>query len=868
MAEELKQLIDAEGVKKIWEKTKEYVANNTGIKKTYTLTSVTGSEWWRLCKITDISTPVNSFIKFIVDQDMGGHITNISNSIFSINVSLDSDDIFENLKVDITPITHTPDYLNLSDSTSGSAGSAGSGSSSVLGLASLTVEKYEGEMWLCGLINISNSGSVTININMELVNPFNIEPLETPEIVILTDVNEEEMQVLEGTTYKKNIPYEFRIGCNLQSFIDGLSNNTTIQLMLNTSTTLLCYNNTTLYILGTGGTNPSNFPYDLYNYSNLGTADSLLLVGDSSTDANGNSEIHILDAINNTLNINEENFSSKLKTFSGSISLKIFSNNSSAQGVVHTEALGTIGGFDLSEGNNVFTYSLSEITENNDKIYLTSSSTISFILYVAIEPSTSEIEINIPYKSETEMIIESYEISNNDVYNFSLTSVELIKHYTSDSYDLFSVYNQLDFLADLIENKTKNVEVEATGLVNELRREIIYVTDITRVDDESIKTLCTSIWNEYFNYDGIGTEKLVFNKIIFIRGSSPNLISLLGIASSAYNQRFIEFIDFKGKKIYRFRAEAQDVNELLDSMVVEELQRKLTAGNNITIEDNVISATGGVESEDVLNIIEENASQVDSMTVGTSDNYDTTSDTQVPTTKAVQTMIDVGSSSTQSLKKENYIDTILGRKIIVNTFNEIGIKMITDESIIKFTKEVDIVVEYPRYKKVNKRTIESKPSLYRAIGGRRLFKSVTGLSMNDIFSLFLSEKYMGYLTGGIDSVINPSQNYELGGYRYLEFYSNEFAYGYPISSTELNTLTGLNGRTIQEFVEQKRHTSRKMKFVLKPVTNFETIIHLEGEHHTYLTGTHALEVTVVLSYNNDEKSYLKYLFGFKIVKLD
>lgn len=51
------------------------------------------------------------------------------------------------------------------------------------------------------------------------------------------------------------------------------------------------------------------------------------------------------------------------------------------------------------------------------------------------------------------------------------------------------------------------------------------------------------------------------------------------------------------------------------------------------------SGGGSVSEEDVLEIIEQNSEQVDVMSIGTSDAYDSTSDEQIPTSKAVATMI-------------------------------------------------------------------------------------------------------------------------------------------------------------------------------------------------------------------------------------
>ena len=78
--------------------------------------------------------------------------------------------------------------------------------------------------------------------------------------------------------------------------------------------------------------------------------------------------------------------------------------------------------------------------------------------------------------------------------------------------------------------------------------------------------------------------------------------------------------------------------QILDRVITDlqtTKQDKLTAGENITIVGNVISGQGGVEEEDVMDIIENNAEQTNTLDVGTSATFDATSDEQIPTSKAV-----------------------------------------------------------------------------------------------------------------------------------------------------------------------------------------------------------------------------------------
>ncbi len=67
----------------------------------------------------------------------------------------------------------------------------------------------------------------------------------------------------------------------------------------------------------------------------------------------------------------------------------------------------------------------------------------------------------------------------------------------------------------------------------------------------------------------------------------------------------------------------------------------------------------GVNEEEVLEIIKENSEQVDMLSIGTSDAYDSTSDVQIPTTKAVKAMIgSSGSTGNAKIYRHNYLISI------------------------------------------------------------------------------------------------------------------------------------------------------------------------------------------------------------------
>lgn len=637
MAEELKQLIDAEGVKKIWERTKEYVANNAGggnvtVKK-YELSELTGANWLRIAKVSDITKNSSGIFTFdcygVVPATGSDEI--MTTSVF--NVSCGIDDSYK-FVADVMPISQAPE-LTSSDASGG--GSATGSEGSVYGLASITVERYEDDIYVCGLINYPSTDQyIGMKVEMKIENNLNFTALDALEVVNLDEVNEEEMQVLEGTTLSVNKSYEFRIGCNLQNFIDGLNNytNFSISAELYKGEPLIKYG----HYFAEGSATPTSQSFVINNgdkvYSNTGNynIDTIFTVSTigkkiSLSELNyfkGN----LVALVNDIIGRSTEYFSSKVTKLACLL-------RASGDGAVICRNGVQIA----SSGSGI---NLIDVTEND--VFTNTGSQNSNIGFIQINSTNTDIEITIPYQPLTETVIESYTINNNDVYNFQLKYAELTKHYTTSSYDLFSVYNKLEKLEENIVDKDRVLYKESF---------ILSFIGYNNIYKQCISQILSQIQISGIHYSTAG-DMLIENGVI---------LSSEGIHTRA----FMYYINIgSGFALYleginpinnlKFTLEMRTSLVWLDDLVndeslitedmytVIEYQPKLTPGNNITIEDNVISATGGVESDDVLNIIEENASQVDSMTVGTADNYDTTSDTQIPTTKAVKAIVDSGSS--------------------------------------------------------------------------------------------------------------------------------------------------------------------------------------------------------------------------------
>lgn len=117
--------------------------------------------------------------------------------------------------------------------------------------------------------------------------------------------------------------------------------------------------------------------------------------------------------------------------------------------------------------------------------------------------------------------------------------------------------------------------------------------------------------------------------------------------NTEYNLRDIEQeIYYKADKTYvdgKFnQILGEGASETLDT--IGEISKALEEHNDEY--DSLLAVVGDkANKEDVMNIVNENSTEVDTLNIGTSDSYDETSDNEVPTTKAVKKMIGSGGSS-------------------------------------------------------------------------------------------------------------------------------------------------------------------------------------------------------------------------------
>ena len=71
--------------------------------------------------------------------------------------------------------------------------------------------------------------------------------------------------------------------------------------------------------------------------------------------------------------------------------------------------------------------------------------------------------------------------------------------------------------------------------------------------------------------------------------------------------------------------------------------------NNLNNKPTSPGGSGGATDEQVMEIIANNSKETDTLEIGTSSNYNVASDTQIPTTKTVQSIVNMALGDIESL---------------------------------------------------------------------------------------------------------------------------------------------------------------------------------------------------------------------------
>lgn len=403
-------------------------------------------------------------------MEYGTHQEILTTSTFNVTCGLDDNG---NLITDVLPITQSPELSGTDSSGGGSGGeipgSGGSGLTGTHGLASIVLENYEGETYVCGLINFPNTGNyLGTYIEMKIENNLNFETLNRLEVVDLeAKTNNGEFQLLEGTVFESGNSYDFVIKSTLSQFVDRSAasfvlNDFTI-LRVVTGNPLIVNNvvhNFTVestYIEETLFDTFNRFPIDINidfikEYSIL----EFLTEGPSI----GKDNIMLPDLIK-----------AGITKLAGTLTLTIGDTSEGADTTVSVTYNGITSTYQFDEDGeggykNIELY-FSDITL--DSLINIEGNTYWSVSF-DIDRENTEVEIKtFGYTPEKDFELNQYVLDpaatvKGASYKF---------HKTSDSYDLFSVYNKLDRIEERVKllqsdlNLAKNIYLDAdTSMVD------------------------------------------------------------------------------------------------------------------------------------------------------------------------------------------------------------------------------------------------------------------------------------------------------------------------------------------------------------------------------------------------------------------
>lgn len=197
-----------------------------------------------MAKVTDANTYASGQVILECGIEDGEEISGLSSSVFQINCFVDDS---KKLKADIVPISQLPEIEpNGSSGTSGGGGGSGNNSSGsggsgndikVFGLSNTRIERYNGEVYIDGLISLpiiksteteteTEEKESILHITVGINNPTNVELLDELEVVYF-DVTTEPSSLLEGQTLYYDDDYSITIPVKYTDFRNAVNDLTT-----------------------------------------------------------------------------------------------------------------------------------------------------------------------------------------------------------------------------------------------------------------------------------------------------------------------------------------------------------------------------------------------------------------------------------------------------------------------------------------------------------------------------------------------------------------------------------------------------------------------------------------------------------------
>ena len=655
----------------------------------------------------------------------------LTTSVFNVTCGLDDNG---NLITDVLPITQSPELSGTDSSGGGSGGgSGGSGLTGTHGLASILLENYEGETYVCGLINFPNTGNyLGTYIEMKIENNLNFETLNRLEVVDIEEkTNNGEFQLLEGTKFESDFKYDFTLKTTLNKIKEHIDPYSTpgFEFTLSDSssrkeTILSFFRGSNIITVGSDKHEaPSVDINDLYSYF---FAPSMRSQGGYTIE--NNTEIYNgVDALSYRV---APKMITTITKLSGTLTLQPYDSELTE---VHVSWKGEEIVCPVVDG--IATLEIDDVIKDNSYISVSEECFIGFYpdfnKDMDIVISINNVEIS------KDLELNFYEITGD----FSVFGNSYKFHKTSDSYDLFSVYNKLD----KIEKKLGETKENVSNISNKLISEFIEV-DVSNYGlfyNINPYFVSSVVKHFYSNPHNINLNKTSRYCIFTYQGGSPHCDTMLGrvvaptsmhidfldcILTTPYfelvlNGPYGEALDHPGLSIKCNKWYVQqggstfDVTDILKGVIIlttlddtvmfnynegarytlgqttpalvcissgaggasksflvtysyryngNELGANMlhatvvdvgsgttykwylnfnneTYGDYDTIHRWVHSAfpdyteviESGINADDVLEIIEENAEQTSELDIGTSETFDGTSDNQIPTSKAV-----------------------------------------------------------------------------------------------------------------------------------------------------------------------------------------------------------------------------------------
>ena len=479
--------------------------------------------WVRIAKITDVSKNSSGLFTlncYGVKENLKEMLTT---SIFSVGCGLDDEG---KIIADVLPITQTPE-ISASSASGGNGSGGGSASGSgeggtktgMFGLTSVTIEEYDGEMYVCGLVNFPATETYTsLEVEMLIEHNLNYSYLEELELVDFTNTNGEYIQALDGAELKKGATYIVSISTSLEKYINAISaeNNVGVTILSNQGQSFyLSYNRERIWI--------NDVLFDCYDYPND-------LINISKISFNGNdlkyasSTYNILDTIQNSFKKNNA-YTSYLKKISGRIEFEqsYISDGEYIEVYLNGEHVATLG--EGYQGSFQFC-NLNEKTDFLSYDYFggNEANFLRYNIVCDIDLENTECVIESSFWQSSNAVIESYTIDNNELYDFQLKLIESIPHNKSNSYDLFSVYNRLDDIesdTSSLQSRISRLEYSAldeskiiplyeVGLVNDEKQYGSSKFDIAKIVTLALYELLINngLWDKYYNNNKRSNNKL------------------------------------------------------------------------------------------------------------------------------------------------------------------------------------------------------------------------------------------------------------------------------------------------------------------------------------------------------------------------